>query len=54
MESELTLAAARQIADEAIRKATRLDLRISVAVADEAGAFRRQPAAEEPLASTGG
>jgi uncharacterized protein GlcG (DUF336 family) len=39
MEPELGLAAARQIADEAVREATRLAVRISVAVADEAGAL---------------
>ena len=39
MELELGLAAAQQIADQAVREATRLGLRISVAVADEAGAL---------------
>ena len=39
MEAEFGLAAARQIVDEAVREATRLELRISVAVADEAGAL---------------
>jgi len=39
MEPELGLTAARQIADRAVREATRLELRISVAVADEAGAL---------------
>lgn len=39
MEPELGLAAARQIVDQAVREATRLELRISVAVADEAGAL---------------
>ena len=39
MEAEFGLAAARQIVDEAVCEATRLELRISVAVADEAGAL---------------
>lgn len=39
MEAELGLEAAQQIVDCAVREATRLQLRISVAVADEAGAL---------------
>jgi len=39
MEPAVGLAAARQIVDQAVREATLLDLRISVAVADEAGAL---------------
>jgi uncharacterized protein GlcG (DUF336 family) len=39
LEPELGLAAARQIVDQAVREATRLELRISVAVADDAGAL---------------
>jgi glc operon protein GlcG len=39
MEPALGLTAARQIVDQAVREAARLDLRISVAVADEAGAL---------------
>ena len=39
MEPEFGLAAARQVVDAAVREATRLEVRISVAVADEAGAL---------------
>jgi glc operon protein GlcG len=39
MEAELGLDAAQQIVDQAVREATRLEVRISVAVADEAGAL---------------
>jgi len=39
MEPELRLAAAQQIADQAVHEASRLGLQISVAVADEAGAL---------------
>jgi glc operon protein GlcG len=39
MEGSLGLAQAQQIADEALRDAGRLQVRISVAVADEAGAL---------------
>jgi glc operon protein GlcG len=39
MEPALGLAGAQQIVDQAVREATRLALRISVAVADEAGAL---------------
>jgi glc operon protein GlcG len=39
MEAELGLEAAQQIVDQAVREATRLEVRISVAVADEAGAL---------------
>jgi glc operon protein GlcG len=39
MEPAVGLAAARQIVDQAVLEATRLQLRISVAVADEAGAL---------------
>jgi uncharacterized protein GlcG (DUF336 family) len=39
MEPEFGFAAAQQVVDEAIREATRLGVRISVAVADEAGAL---------------
>lgn len=39
MEPEFGFAAARRVVDEAIREATRLQVRISVAVADEAGAL---------------
>jgi glc operon protein GlcG len=39
MEPALGLTVAQQIVDQAVREATRLDLRISVAVADEAGAL---------------
>ena len=39
MQPTLGLAQARQIADEAVRDASRQQLRISVAVADEAGAL---------------
>jgi glc operon protein GlcG len=39
MEPAVGLATARQIVDHAVREATRLELRISVAVADEAGAL---------------
>lgn len=39
MEPEFGFAAARQVVDEAVREATRLEVRISVAVADEAGAL---------------
>jgi uncharacterized protein GlcG (DUF336 family) len=39
MEAELGLETARQIVDHAVREATRLELRISVAVANEAGAL---------------
>jgi len=55
MEPELGLAAARQIADEAVREATRLAVRISVAVADEAGsllAFARMDGATRLSART--
>jgi uncharacterized protein GlcG (DUF336 family) len=39
MQPSLGLTQARRIADEAVRDASRLQLRISVAVADEAGAL---------------
>ena len=39
MEPEFGFAAARKVVDEAVREATRLEVRISVAVADEAGAL---------------
>jgi uncharacterized protein GlcG (DUF336 family) len=39
MQPSLGLTQARQIADEAVRDASRLQLRVSVAVADEAGAL---------------
>jgi uncharacterized protein GlcG (DUF336 family) len=39
MEPALGLTVAQRIVDQAVREATRLDLRISVAVADEAGAL---------------
>jgi glc operon protein GlcG len=55
MEPALGLTAAQQIADQAVREATRLDLRISVAVTDEAGillAFARMDGATRLSART--
>jgi uncharacterized protein GlcG (DUF336 family) len=55
MEPAVGLATARQIVDHAVREATRLELRISVAVADEAGsllAFARMDGATRLSART--
>jgi glc operon protein GlcG len=55
MEAELGLEAAQQIVDQAVREATRLVVRISVAVADEAGvllAFARMDRATRLSART--
>jgi glc operon protein GlcG len=55
MDSPLGLAAARQIAEQAMEDASRLGLRVSVAVADEAGellAFARMDGATRLSART--